>query len=459
MSIRHKIILGEQIYIVDKFDSIESNSIAKFVMLRKYDFEDMMTFDTDVYIIEEDIWNSYKDNQKGLIFPFTRTTALTKTTLFSNNISNYNNSFVYNYDDCTPIFDTNRDLVEIACDTIRIYSPSNKKNGFSNLIIYIDTYINSIHFHLLCKDLNRFTTLSENDFKIDGTSYNEYIEVTVPNLTDLFHKGYFNDNINTIDNWEDSSCVPLNLFKIPFKINKDEDTGEFTKDYIKEDDKLFCDDMSRFNNSYNVTLFPYSVYNKTTEVYDGIDNIESNTTTFTNDTKFKLKSSIEFINGTLSLVNTFETPNPDMTFKEAYQYYNGVTFDEYKGIYKDNESGEDTDELELADGSVIDGEVKMCGFYFTVASDQYFQNIIYSTSFWDNDAEDFSFELTGIFASWNQLPEHIYCRCKFIDQYLGNLFEGNVMVITKEHYKYMVYQQDKTDKTNRISLPYPKGIV
>lgn len=440
---RKKIILGDHIYIVEKYESGDSlvKTKNKFVMLRKYDYMNDMTFDTDVYVIDEDIYRRWKEGKWKLAFPNTYSdVTLLQTTLFSDKIEKFNETFLFNDNELVEILNKDKELAEINCDKIRIYHPHTKVH--LDYIIYIDSYINSVHWHFYCSPVSNLPTHSETEICIENVYYSEYVEFFIPNIESLFIDTYYNDSINVIEDY-DSSCVPMTLFKTPFKIEEDENR-QFYKVYIKKEDKLYCQDSSMFTNNLNVTLFPYLEIDENTNLYLLNENYPPNTTTFITDIKFVLKA--EFILDTYPLiVCTFDIPkNTQFTsFIDAYKYYNNVELEEYHGVvYEDTEDSDEEDAELYRD---VDGEeMKLCGFQLQIATDTNFKNIIYDETNWDFEFDDFSFQLNGIFDEWGQYPEVLVCRAKFIDRYLGNVITSNQVIITKNEFKYLINPNMRT---------------
>ena len=431
---RHKIIIGNQAYIVDKLDNLTQIK-KQFIMLRKYDYEDQLTFDTDIFVIEKTIYDKWKDDKFTLAFPNTYfdSSSVKNVTNFSSSINNFNNSFSYNDNDYCPIYGDDKELAHILCDTIRIYHPHTKINN--NLIIYIDTRINNIHFHLYCATIDNLATYSETEFTVDNIYYSEYVDVIIPNIEQLFNNTFYDDSLNNIIGYDDTHHLPMNLFKTKFIIIQED--NNFYKQYL-EDKKDNIIDSSYFSSNINVTLFPYSHVDDFTNLYLSDESYSANTVTFSNNIKFAIKAS--FVLDELPIIKCqFTLPENSIydNIIDAYQYYNNVTLEEYKGIFYEDSDDADDDEAELY-GDEDGKEMKMCGFQIQIATDTSFRNIIYDETNWDFEFDDFSFQLNGIFDNWNQYPDILICRAKFIDRYLGSVIYSNNVMITKDHYKYLL---------------------
>lgn len=449
---RYKIKLGNDsynhIYLVDRYVSKELLPKVKkqFIMLRRYDYIDQLTFDTDVYIIEKSIYDDWKNGEATIAFPNTYTDSTKYATMnFYNKIEKFNDSFLYNEEDMQPIMDENGEIAHISCDLIRIYHPNTKIN--QKYLIYIDSYINSIHFHFYCRPNIEFDTHAEQEISLDNLYYSEYIEFYIPNIEEIFNNTYYSDVLNIIEGM-DPSCVPMTLFKTPFKIEDEE--GNFSKIYIDESEKLYCEDSSKFTNNLNITLYPYIGIDDITGMYLFDEDLNPNGVIYTNNVNFRLKAKF-VLDEVPKLVCTFELPENSVkdNFRDAYQYYNNVSIDEYKGITY--EASDEDDEYVHEEYGDVDGqEMKLCGYQLLIATDNLFKTIIYDETNWDTDFDDFSFNLNGIFSTWNQYQEIIICKAKFYDRYLGNVIESNEVMITKEQFKYLI---NELPYTHRIKYP------
>lgn len=441
---RDKIILGENIYIVDRY--LPSDSIIKtsneFVILRKFEFVDNLTFDSDVYVIDKDLWEMSQRGEWTLAYPNTYSSGnYNQTAQFSNKIENFNDSFKYNFHDLGYIYrdkitdeegNVTKTLAKINCDLIRIYHPHNKTN--QKMVIYIDSYINSIHFHFYCAPIFNLKSYSETEFIENNFYYSEYVEFAIPNVEEIFRDTYYDDSLNLIQGYKDTSFVPMKLFKTLYKIGSEK--GDFTKEYLGPEYKT--GDSSLFTNTIKVTLFPYSHIDDVSKNYVLEEDLLPNSCIFINKVDFKLKAAFELNNIPILKCN-FELPENSLydNFKQAYEYYNDVSIDEYRGLIYEPDENDDEYEAEIY-GDKPGEEMNMCGYQLEISTDIHFKNIVYEKSNWDIDFDDFAFQLNGIFEKWTQYPETLVCRARFIDRYLGNIIESNQVMITKEIFKYMI---------------------
>ena len=242
-------------------------------------------------------------------------------------------------------------------------------------------------------------------------------EDTYPNMP-TYHEVDETKNTNTV-------LASSHLLTVPFMIKKISDTEGYEKIYLPEVQKTIENNYLTY--PICLTLFPYSNVNENGK-YELNDDYPKNSDIFMEELRFTLGSRLNFVNDTISIINEFNYPNKSIykTFKEAYEHYNNISFSEYSGIVDYNE--EEDEEI----------EVKQCAFHITIASDTKFKQVIYSTYFEANEADDFSFSLNNIFDSWKNMPEFLICKVKFVDRYLGTVINGNNVVITKEYYKYCV---------------------
>lgn len=244
------ITLGEHSFLVelykDKIDLDGPDRISnEYVMLRNYEFRNSIIYDTEMYFIEKSIWNEYlnrlqngkellkDDLTSGLIFPI----ASMDYETFSLDIDQFNADIkpevLKNVNYKTPlVYDLYRrsDIEEIInddnktedelkptklyCNKLRIFHPHTTKN--TNFIIHCDTYINNLHIHILARDMGWYTTTNErkemysnakDEFQVNHNYYSEYVDVTIPDLDDIFGNDiFFIENLN----WGDLVYIDLN---------------------------------------------------------------------------------------------------------------------------------------------------------------------------------------------------------------------------------------------------------
>lgn len=80
------------------------------------------------------------------------------------------------------------------------------------------------------------------------------------------------------------------------------------------------------------------------------------------------------------------------------------------------------------------------GFKIKIATDMKFNNVIYekNVSIKINEFDDFAFQLNNIFDGWNQKPEKLIASVSFYDRILGIEIISNLVIITKEWFKYLI---------------------
>ena len=399
---RNIINIGKHKYLVEYYnantDMTNSEYVSEFVMIRNFSIINNVVNDTDICFIERKYLDEYINELKEsnseigykLVFPVTDSAINSYSTSYLKFNTDFNfddNASIYvddNYGDSIyEIFEKyNNTLIKkkIKCDKIRIYHPFTKTN--INAIIDISNYINGIHFHYLCKNINDFKTNSETEIKINNETYSEFIEVCIPNIEDLFkvnedgsYNTFYKEDLdivastkneafinsilsssNDIEHSEETDdgeqLVPINLLIQPYRIIEEYNANNINNfdDTVVNDDKSFVklylkNRVSIYNNylSYpiDVTLFPYSYIDEQLKIYIIDDNYPAVTTSFTEDTNFNLRTSIGFSNGILSLISFFDYPNKSYfinkykdnsettPFKEAYIYYNNIDESKY----------------------------------------------------------------------------------------------------------------------------------
>ena len=449
--------LGEYQYLVDHLingkDFNDINICGEFVILRNYDIYNNIVYDKDIYFIEKSLYEQVKDDEETdlLCYPCNKNNNI----IFSKNIYYYNQYHLLNIKDLSYEIkkkktDINGDDIEdtprVLCDILRIYNPSIKKN--LPFIIYVDNYINDIHFHYFCNLNTNFKKKYSKEIKDNMSSYIEYIDLYIPNIRYLFEKSnkfYIEENMNFIDSIEDSDTNVLDYIQ-----GNDNDEGEnelylysmiqpfFIKKIDEENNKkVYINDsdynINFINDSINVLLFPYSAIIDNTYLIDNAYNCAS--IFLTTNKYFRLTSRIGFNDeGIISLINTFDYPNkiPDSD-ADIVKYYNSYYLN---NLIDEYEREDISDELDFEG-------IRSTGFVIQIATDEYFKEVIFE-SIINTDAKntafiyDFTFNLNNIFNSWDQLQDILVCRALFIDKKLNNLVRGNSVVLTKNLFKYFI---------------------
>ena len=271
-------------------------------------------------------------------------------------------------------------------------------------------------------------------------------------------------------------------------------------DNIEDDEKIFVKLYLKTHNSIennyltypiNISIYPYESIDEQNNIYILDSTLPQATVSLHNETKFSLMSRLGFSDGIISLVALFNYPNKsyfcnlykdDTTTSpvlEAYKYYNNVSDNDYKlfvneDIVKEIEEIDNVDSIsedmiktvkevanvnyvdkkeilntwkDLMKKSIIDEYEEefgtpgnFVGFKVDIATDYAFKNIIFSKNIRVNfnNIDDFAFKLNGIFDKWEQRPEKLIIKSSFYDHILGVEIQSNLVIITKEWFKYLI---------------------
>ena len=436
------------------------HSINNFVILRNFELYNDIVYDKDIFFIDKNVYNN-QESLNNLVFPIIRNSKLN----FSLDSSLFTNYEFYNLEDiCYDIYNENNELANIKCDHIRIYNPIVKKD--LNYIIYIDNYINGIHFHYYCTTNDNMKKYCEDEIIIDNNRFLEYIDVKIPNLENLFNsKYYFIDDYNKIVT---SSAKSINEYYSSNDIDNEVGNKMYFKQiikpyFIKDKSKIFIDNKSfnyntnYINTSFNITIYPYEKISN--NIYIKSD-FNGNTIFFNDEYYLRLHSEMGFDNNSISILNTFEFPGKileknnyydvnihgnyyEENFKDKYinqvtEYYN--TYYLYDNIEYLKDQEDYRDELDIEN-------IRTTGYCIQIANDLDFKEIVFESIIntdeqKDNFIFDFSFSLDNIVNSWDQLNEILVIRTKFIDKRLNVVIVGNNVVLTKEWFKYLINNVD-----------------
>lgn len=486
-------------YIVDFYKAgvdYKDTVYNKFVMLRRYRIVNSIPYDTDIYLVER----SLIEQDEPIIFPMANGVfvGFSDDPVVFNEY--YNSKLTIGSDEVYELY--NKDergemhIADIPCDKINIYHPHNKNELQS--ILYADTVINTVKFHILCKKYTDLPSNAEEDFNIDGINYSEYATCYIPDIDYILNSGevYYKEDLTIVDTdysvetyddvamisddnepvtsddtstelstcsfliehsgreWrnyseedmqkelilspfnsmspDDNVYVALKLYTIPFSIYEDSE-GRFVKKYVLTTNDSVAQDYVTW--PVRVTIYPYTYVDETTKIYINTSSEEANSDVFQDNAMMSLSAKFGFNETHIpSVLCTFQFPGKDRfnSFAEAYEYFYGVSLEDYEGIVEYDEDGDEDDYTVQ----------KQCGFRMALYSDWEMRSEICHEYFEiekpDKELDDFSFALNGIFTKWEQLPDTVIVQTKFIDKWLGNIITSNPVIISPEMYKYMV---------------------
>ena len=474
--------IGGYQYVVDIYDAnidlLRNPYKRKFVMLRNFTLMNDIITDNDIYFIEKSVFDNFikeihyskdkdtfSEKTSKIVFPIPEGNITSFSNLYSMFNSNFKNYSLYNnyveglsLDEDT--FEYGSDVYElldvegnpkwIDCNKVRIYHPANTKaiNG----ILYIDNYINDIHFHYFCNLYQNFSTNSETEFRINNYIYSEFVEIAYPNIEQLFKfvkndeqtnkeifNVYYHENLNTVISTKNDSFieriifelkdgtekskyhimsnanempddaesyfdkdahniqrVPLNLLIQPFRIVKE--VNPITNE--AENVKLYIKHFKSFENNYitypiNFTIFPYDYVDSNNGNFIPSYKYTTVTNTYTTEYKFSLTAEIGFTNFLFSIIAKFNYPNKEKWLNE----FNGDETLALREAYK---------------------------FYYNVDEDEY-------KYFWVN----------RLLA---EMPEEQYSLLAYVDEHWNNQNTTNTMFDSDENNYEMAFAKDIVDE-------------
>lgn len=210
--LRQTINISNHTYICDLYkadEDLRKSVQREFVMLRRYDITDDIVYDTDIYFIEKSIINDVVSNlndKTKIVWPVPGS----KGTGFNSNYEEYNSDFseytlkkdgadLHKLYKAIDNYDGEVEFQEalILCDKIRIYHPQTKID--LDYVIYVDNYINDIHFHYYCQKVSNLECLAETEFRYGMNIYSEFVEFYIPNIEDIISKEvFFKEDMNTL---------------------------------------------------------------------------------------------------------------------------------------------------------------------------------------------------------------------------------------------------------------------
>lgn len=463
--IRQTITLGDYRYLVDLYkaqkDFAETYK-SKFVMLRDIDNTTGQLRDKDLYVFPEELLST----PEKIIYPCVSSSFVqfsTSVDKYSDNLTNDKlPSSTIRFYDATLGDDGVVSISEklITCDKIRVYHPHTIKRV--NGIIYVDTYLNDIHIHLLASDLSSGTTGSENEIQLDNIYYSEYLEFLIPSIEELLGGStFYNERSFVVKDSTDkhpiyspanqpaeavnnSQYVDFSIIRSPYVSAREDNC--LVRTYYTEDISIIKENYVRY--PLNIGIYPYSELSEGVYLYS--DKLDPKVSQYVDDCRITMRSRLGFSGGVVSILNEFDYPEKEKfsSFADAYQFYNGVDLHDYIGI-KTDETENDSDYKEE------DSIEQQCSFVLDIYTDLKMKTSLYHESMdIENPAEDLDeigWNIFGIMESWNDFNDMMVARCKFIDRYLGKVIYGNPVVITKEWFKYIVGDISNPDRRAKIN--------
>lgn len=464
------IIINGDKYLVEMIDS-DIISTKQYVAFRNTDVINDMTVDTDIYLapMDRDIPN---------IWPSTNTTGIplmsTNSDAFSESIKNeYDNPMpersIPEYDSTyrgysfSRLLDEDLYIKNVKTIKLRIWHPTTDLNR--DMILYVDSWVNSLHIHWYCDIIQREDKHTGKERRLNQDIYNEYFEVEIPDFRDvlygstyieepslIFRNEYSKNKIKYAEDKQysrtihkdtdykvyeeleepEDGCIQLadmNLLLHYWKYHKKDDGTEM-KEYVENPYSI--PEMI----SLNVTLYPWKSISD-----NGIFTINKYAKPascyFVDDFKMSIKASFEFINGTISVVGRFCYPESFSSIESAWQRIYSTDFSKYKAL---SERAKDYEELK----EILGDSLEMVKYTCIVSSDYLSKNIIHEEISYSDRVDDFLFPMKDLFSKWSQVPDNVYVRLIMEDRAIGKNCSSPTVLFTKYKLKYTINEQQYT---------------
>lgn len=464
------IIINGDKYLVEMIDS-DIISTKQYVAFRNTDVINDMTVDTDIYLAP-------MDRNIPNIWPSTNTTGIplmsTNSDAFSESIKNeYDNPMpersIPEYDSTyrgysfSRLLDEDLYIKNVKTIKLRIWHPITDLNR--DMILYVDSWVNSLHIHWYCDIIQREDKHTGKEIRLNQDIYNEYFEVEIPDFRDvlygstyieepslIFRNEYSKNKIKYAEDEQysraihkdtdykvyeeleepEEGCIQLadmNLLLHYWKYHK-EDDGTEMKEYVENPYSI--PEMI----SLNVTLYPWKSISD-----NGIFTINKYAKPascyFVDDFKMSIKASFEFINGTISVVGRFCYPESFSSIESAWQRIYSTDFSKYKAL---SERAKDYEELK----EILGDSLEMVKYTCIVSSDYLSKNIIHEEISYSDRVDDFLFPMKDLFSKWSQVPDNVYVRLIMEDRAIGKNCSSPTVLFTKDKLKYTINEQQYT---------------
>lgn len=466
------IIINGDKYLVEMIDS-DIISTKQYVAFRNTDVINDMTIDTDIYLapVDRDI---------PIIWPSTNTTGIplmsTNSDAFSESIKNeyynpmrersipeYYSTWRWGRYSFSILLDEDLYIKNVKTIKLRIWHPTTDLNR--DMILYVDSWVNSLHIHWYCDIIQREDKHTGKERRLNQDIYNEYFEVEIPDFRDvlygstyieepslIFRNEYSKNKIKYAEDEQysraihkdtdykvyeeleepEDGCIQLvdmNLLLHYWKYHK-EDDGTEMKEYVENPYSI--PEMI----SLNVTLYPWKSISD-----NGIFTINKYAKPascyFVDNFKMSIKVSFEFINGTISVVGRFCYPESFSSIESAWQRIYSTDFSKYKAL---SERAKDYEELK----EILGDSLEMVKYTCIVSSDYLSKNIMHEEISYSDRVDDFLFPMKDLFSKWSQVPDNVYVRLIMEDRAIGKNCSSPTVLFTKDKLKYTINEQQYT---------------
>ena len=464
------IIINGDKYLVEMIDS-DIISTKQYVAFRNTDVINDMTVDTDIYL-------AAMDRDIPEIWPSTNTTGIplmsTNSDAFSESIKNeYDNPIpgrsIPGYDSTyrgysfSRLLDEDLYIKNVKTIKLRIWHPTTDLNRF--MILYVDSWVNSLHIHWYCDIIQREDKHTGKERRLNQDIYNEYFEVEIPDFRDvlygstyieepslIFRNEYSKNKIKYAEDEQYSRAIHKDTdYKVYEELEEPEDGCIQLADmnlllhywkYHKKDDgtemKEYVENPYSIPEmiSLNVTLYPWKSISD-----NGIFTINKYAKPascyFVDDFKMSIKASFEFINGTISVVGRFCYPESFSSIESAWQRIYSTDFSKYKAL---SERAKDYEDLK----EILGDNLEMVKYTCIVSSDYLSKNIIHEEISYSDRVDDFLFPMKDLFSKWSQVPDNVYVRLIMEDRAIGKNCSSPTVLFTKDKLKYTINEQQYT---------------
>ena len=464
------IIINGDKYLVEMIDS-DIISTKQYVAFRNTDVINDMTVDTDIYLAP-------MDRDIPEIWPSTNTTGIP---LMSTNSDAFSESIKNEYDNPIPersipeyysayrrysfsiLLDEDLYIKNVKTIKLRIWHPTTDLNR--DMILYVDSWVNSLHIHWYCDIIQREDKHTGKERRLNQDIYNEYFEVEIPDFRDvlygstyieepslIFRNEYSKNKIKYAEDEQYSRAIHKDTdYKVYEELEEPEDGCIQLADinlllhywkYHKEDDgtemKEYVENPYSIPEmiSLNVTLYPWKSISD-----NGIFTIDKYAKPascyFVDDFKMSIKASFEFINGTISVVGRFCYPESFSSIESAWQRIYSTDFSKYKAL---SERAKDYEELK----EILGDSLEMVKYTCIVSSDYLSKNIIHEEISYSDRVDDFLFPMKDLFSKWSQVPDNVYVRLIMEDRAIGKNCSSPTVLFTKDKLKYTINEQQYT---------------
>lgn len=452
MQKRHRINIGGDHYLIELIDEKSTGyvSTSKYHVFKNFTMINDIPFVSDIFFVDKDIDMSDIDvwpvSDSDFSLMSTSPSAFNKDYMSERMMSSSEENSILIDED---IYEKN-----VKTMTIRIWHPTTSISH--DMIVYVDSCINSVHFHWYARKMSDGSIGTSSEINMNQDVYTEYVDLKIPDFKDVLYGGTYCMSSYSIKKNElsrkFSKYVELNAFG-PQSIHSKYDSpiGEEIEEltpgcqqivdiglllspwkYSEDDEIEYIDDTSSclVPVSLKVTLYPWDSVSSNDGTYLMDNYAKPSSYTFVEEMKMSIEPKIGFMDGKISAIGQLRYPREFDSASSAWQKMWKTDFSKYKSLSE--VVSKDEDMMEAL------GNSEMVKYVCTISSDIDSKNVLHVEEAYSDKVDDFAFSLRDLFGSWSQVPSQVFVKLSLEDRAIGKGCLSPTKIITRDQLRHTI---------------------